>query len=79
MKEVLAMKVLDRPVKRVTKGMLDLHLPGVVTLYPGDVIGIKLFRQRREWRTTLLSCYHMAVKQELRAERQRREGQRKER
>ena len=73
------MKLLSTVVRRLTTGLIDQHRPATVTMYPGDVVGFRLFGQRQEFRTTLRSCFHLAVKQHVRAERQRRDWQEKQR
>lgn len=40
----------------------------VVTLYPGDVIGVRPEKTRREERTTLAAVYDLAVKARVRLE-----------
>jgi hypothetical protein len=60
------MKVLDRPVRRLTASTLDCNRPAAVTLHPGDVIGFRLLGQRREFRLSLKAAYHAAVKNGVR-------------
>ena len=65
------MKVLEREVRRLTAGLIDINRPAVVVLHPGDVIGFRLYGQRREFRLSLKAAYHAAVRNELRNGHQR--------
>lgn len=51
----------------------------VVTLYPGDVIGIRPEKTRREERTTLAAVYGLAVKQRVAIERAEKRSTRRTR
>lgn len=51
----------------------------VVTLYPGDVIGIRPEKTRREERTTLAAVYGLAVKQRVAQERTEKKATRRKR
>ncbi len=73
---------LTKPVKRVSGSIVRdcgkiRNL--VVTLYPNDTIGLRPegTRQKREERVTLTSCYALAVRQRVAAERIEREAKKK--
>ena len=51
----------------------------VVTLYPGDVIGLRPEKTRREERTTLAAVYDLAVRLRVDAERREKKASRKAR
>lgn len=77
------MTLLHKPVRRSTATTVHdqgKHRRLVVTLYPGDVIGLRPEKTRREEFTSLAAVYSLAVKQRVarqRAERaQRRRGKR---
>jgi hypothetical protein len=65
------MTPLERPIARRTAG-LHRGRQLVVTLYPGDIIGVRHLRMRKEYTLPLAAVYDMAVKAEVaraRAER----------
>lgn len=66
--------VLNRPVTRKTT-MPHRGRQMVVTMYPGDVIGVRHERRRKEYQVPLSWVYDMAVKAEVmrqKAERAKR-------
>lgn len=66
------MTPLSRPVARKSSGM-HRGRQLVVTLYPGDVIGVRHLRTRREYHLSLAAVYDMAVKATVLRERAQRE------
>ena len=73
---------LRKPVSRRTENTVrDAGRPRrlVVTLYPGDVIGLRPEKTRREERTTLAAVYDLAVKQRVALERREKKATRKAR
>jgi hypothetical protein len=55
---------LNKPVRRL--GALPVYgRPLVVTLYPGDIIGVRQARTRTEYTVPLGWVYSMAVKAEV--------------
>lgn len=59
---------LEKPVKRVTNGT-HRGRTMVVTLYPGDVIGVRQSRTRKEYSIPLAWVYDAAVKAEVQRKR----------
>jgi hypothetical protein len=57
---------LEKPVVR--QGQVPVYgRTLVVTLYPGDLIGLRPSRSRKEFTTTLGAVYSMAVRAEIAA------------
>lgn len=70
---------LQRPVTRQTEGR-HRGRPLVVTLYPGDIIGVRQARTRTEYTIPLAWVYDAAVKAEVtrqRAEKAKRKRERR--
>jgi len=63
---------LNKPVTRRCLVASDAGRRLVVTLMPGDVLGIRLSRGRQHFIIPLLSCYHYAVKMHVAARRAER-------
>lgn len=66
------MTALNKPIKRSTNAVIrdkGRTRRLVVTLYPGDVIGLRPEKTRREEITSLAAVYSLAIKQRLAAER----------
>jgi hypothetical protein len=59
------MTPLQKPVTRRATFTRDAGRLLVVTLHPGDVIGLRLYGTRREYTTTIGAVYSVAVKAEL--------------
>jgi hypothetical protein len=69
------MTKLNKPVRRVSDELVrsaGKSRPLVVTIYPGDVIGLRPQGTRQEERTTLRACYDLAIKLRVRSERRER-------
>jgi hypothetical protein len=65
------MTLLHKPISRETSELVRARgaRPLIVTLYPGDQIGLRPKGTRREERTTLAAVYSLAIKQRITRER----------
>lgn len=63
------MTELKKAVARRTAAPVDIGRRVTITLYPGDLIGFRLERQRTEFVTTIDACYKLAVRQHVAAEK----------
>lgn len=71
---------LAKPVTRKTSTPYRGR-PLIVALYPGDIIGLRQLRTRKEYRLPLAWIYEMAVKAEVarsKAERAKKKRKKKE-
>lgn len=62
---------LNKPISRETSELVRARGPRplIVTLYPGDQIGLRPKGTRTEERTTLSAVYSLAIKQRIARER----------
>lgn len=63
------MTPLNKAISRRANHAKDGGRRVIVTLFPGDVIGFRLERQRKSFKLPILACYHAAVKAELGVQR----------
>ena len=70
---------LSRPVARKAAFTQDAGRRLVVTLYPGDLLGLRAERTRNEYVVTLGAIFSMAVKLHLAAKRAEKAKARKAR
>ena len=61
------MTKLDKNISRETTRPAEAGRPLIVTLEPGDIISFRLKGTRQVVKTTLMACYHMALKAEARS------------
>lgn len=61
------MTELKKVIKRRTCAPVDIGRRVTITLYPSDLIGFRLERQRTEFTTTIDACYKLAVRQQVAA------------
>jgi hypothetical protein len=73
---------LNRRVRRVTSTTVRYRGKPkrlVVTLYPGDIIGVRPEKTRQEETTTLAAVYGLAIKQRVAKEQAEKKAARKAR
>jgi hypothetical protein len=67
------MIALLKPIRRKTaEGFMHYRLPIVVELKPGDCIGLRLLRHKREVVLSLHELYFQGVRRQVAAERKAR-------
>jgi hypothetical protein len=73
------MTKLLKNVWRETGRVYDRGRSLIVTLEPGDVIGFRAKGTRKTWKTTLYSCFIMAVKARVEADKAAKKAARRSR